>query len=122
MNKSSTQNITDLDSYDSLILPITIENIVENTVEDIGDSIFFQCPHCNGSIEVEKTQLNCCIFRHGIYKKNGCPIPPHASKEECDSLVKQDLIYGCAGPYKLVKSIKDSSNYSLITVIICDYI
>ena len=35
-----------------------------------GDFYFFQCPNCNGDIIVEKNELNCKIFRHGIYKKN----------------------------------------------------
>ena len=28
------------------------------------------CPHCNISIIVLKTELNCCIFRCGIYKNS----------------------------------------------------
>ena len=32
---------------------------------------YFICPHheCGGMVEVPPNQLNCKIFRHGIYKK-----------------------------------------------------
>lgn len=36
---------------------------------DIGSSYIFMCPHCDGQIEVNKKNINCSIFRHGVYKK-----------------------------------------------------
>ena len=36
------------------------------------------CPHCQEFIIIE--QLNCGIFRHGVLKKSGKQINPHASK------------------------------------------
>jgi len=54
------------------------------------------CPHCGIAIEIE--QINCAIFRCGIYKENGEQIPPHLPKEECDQI--KDKIWGCSNPFK----------------------
>ena len=62
----------------------------------------FVCPHCDGVVLVPKGQLNCKIFRHGVYKKNNKQIDPHLNKEECDRLFKEGLIYGCGKPFKLL--------------------
>ena len=68
------------------------------------------CPHCNGMVIIE--QLNCAIFRHGVFKASGKQIPPHASKEECDNWVKNNDIYGCGKPFKVEEG----------KAVICDYI
>ena len=52
-----------------------------------------RCPHCHNFIIIEK--LNCGIFRHAMYINNGKQIDPHSSKEICDKLIKEKLIYGC---------------------------
>ena len=73
-----------------------------------------QCPHCNDYLIIE--QINCAIFRHGVYKLNNQQINPHLSKNECDNLKQKDLIYGCGKPF-MVKNI--DNNW---IAIICDYI
>ena len=78
----------------------------------------FNCPHCDGLIEVCKDQTNCLIFRHGYLKENNTQINPHLCKEECDRLFNENLIYGCGKPFKLVRN---SSN-EIDKVEICDYI
>ena len=60
----------------------------------------FKCPHCHIDIEVLKNQINCKIFRCGIFKNSCKQIPPHTKKLECDRLVKENLIYGCGKPFK----------------------
>ena len=65
-------------------------------------SIIVQCPHCGDFISI--LELNCQIFRHAVFISNGEQINPHASKEECDSLIEQRLVYGCAKPFRLVKT------------------
>jgi hypothetical protein len=51
------------------------------------------------------------------------PIPPHASKEECDALVRDDLIFGCGRPLQIIeKDVGTDSPGSAYNVIICDYI
>jgi hypothetical protein len=77
-------------------------------------NIIVQCPHCNNYILIEK--LNCKIFRHGILKKNGIQINPHASKNVCDSYVNNNEIYGCGKPFLL---IEENNTY---IAKICDYI
>jgi hypothetical protein len=64
------------------------------------DSYYFNCPHCDLMIEVLKTQVNCTIFRCGKYKLNNEQLNPHAQKDLCDQLFKQDLIWGCGKPFK----------------------
>jgi hypothetical protein len=80
------------------------------------DYINIQCPHCELYIIIYKNEINCAIFRHGVLKKNGNQIGPHSSKKECENLVKDDLIYGCGKPFKIIKTEKDYK------VEICDYI
>ena len=59
--------------------------------------ILIMCPHCSQLIEI--VELNCCIFRCGIYQHNGEQIPPHLPKIECDRLVENRSIYGCGKPF-----------------------
>lgn len=76
--------------------------------------IVIRCPHCDDFVEIES--LNCGIFRHGAYKNNGQQVPPHSSKELCDKIYKEELIYGCGKPFSV--SIQDKN----VNVSICDYI
>jgi hypothetical protein len=64
-------------------------------------NIVVQCPYCGDFIFID--QLNCQIFRHGVFISNGEQINPHASKEVCDSFIQRKLIHGCSKPFKLVK-------------------
>ena len=73
-----------------------------------------QCPHCKRFIIVEK--INCAIFRHGYFKNNNNQIDPHASKELCDYYIRENLIYGCGKPFKLI------INNNKLESVICDYI
>lgn len=73
------------------------------------------CPYCKEYVIIE--QINCAIFRHGIYKQNFIQINPHLSKNECENLISNNLIYGCGKPFKI---IKNSENIWI--AIECDYI
>ena len=65
-----------------------------------NDNYSFDCPYCNVKIMVNKREINCTIFRCGIYKSNYLPINPHSSLEECTRLKESNLIYGCGQPFK----------------------
>ena len=69
------------------------------------------CPYSDCNITIEIIEVNCAIFRCGIYK-NGQQICPHLPKEQCEQLKKDNKIWGCGRPFKLVN--KD--------LIICEYI
>jgi DNA-directed RNA polymerase subunit RPC12/RpoP len=69
------------------------------------------CPHCGQYIQI--LQLNCRIFRCGVYKKNGKQIDPHLNENSCKELKKNNLIYGCGKPFKI---LEDN------TAIVCEYI
>lgn len=73
----------------------------------------FICPHCHGCIVVHHAELNCRIFRHGVYRDSHQPIPPHTSKEECDRLLTQNLIVGCGKPFRVTDTLE---------AVVCDYI
>jgi len=51
---------------------------------------------------IEKKDINCAIFRHAVYRATMQPIPPHSSQEECERLVAEDAVYGCAKPFRTV--------------------
>lgn len=72
------------------------------------------CPHCNCQVIIE--EVNCKIFRHGVYKANGEQMPPHTSKEECDKAVIDNRIYGCGKPFR-IEYIDEKW-----VAILCDYI
>lgn len=78
--------------------------------------IIVKCPHCNEYIEISEKEINCSIFRHGIYKHNMKQIDPHSKKELCDMFFNKKIIYGCGKPFKLI--LKDG----IYNCIICDYI
>lgn len=85
-------------------------------MEDLANFYHLICPHCDGSIIVHHNELNCRIFRHGVFIDSMQPINPHASKEECDQLVASNRIKGCGKPFRVEG---DGEN---ITVVVCDYI
>jgi hypothetical protein len=67
------------------------------------------CPHCNGEIII--TELNCGIFRHCLFKDTGKQLNPHSSKEICDLVIKENLVYGCAKPFKINNGIIEKCDY-----------
>ncbi len=73
------------------------------------------CPNCDSYLCI--TELNCCIFRCGIYKKTNEQIDPNLSEEKCNILIKNDLIYGCGKPFQII--VQDDENWIVQK---CDYI
>ena len=73
------------------------------------------CPHCHEPALIQI--INCAIFRHGIRKFDGRQMDPHAPKDVCDRLVKDNAIYGCGKPFQIEV---DSSNN--LVAVVCDYI
>lgn len=65
----------------------------------MDNNLIIQCPHCNEYIIIE--QINCAIFRHGVYKDNLQQINPHMTKLQCEELLLNNLIFGCGKPFKL---------------------
>ena len=94
--------------------------------------LIIECPHCQQSIEV--VELNCRIFRCGIYKRNFGQIDPHMPKIFCEELVANNAIYGCGKPFKIEvaqhhneNSHNDTNDKTTMVdlsfnVVICDYI
>ncbi len=78
--------------------------------------IIIKCPHCKDDVFIYLKELNCQIFRHGVYKNNYEQINPHLEKKMCDYLLENSLIYGCSKPFKIVNQ---NNNFSAE---ICDYI
>jgi len=76
--------------------------------------IIISCPYCNVNIFIYINEINCHIFRCGIIKETGLQIQPHETKEVCDKLYQNNLIYGCGKPFKLHQQTKEPEQ--------CDYI
>ena len=68
------------------------------------NELIINCPHCDQLIII--LELNCRIFRCGIYKKNFEQINPHLNKIICDELAANNLIYGCGKPFKIDENNK----------------
>ena len=83
----------------------------------VNEFLQVECPHCFQVIIIMKNEINCAIFRHGVFKKNGLQMPPHLEKKFCDELFQKGLIYGCGKPFQLVKNEKNE-----IVPVICGYI
>lgn len=62
--------------------------------------IYRPCPHCCLMIEV--LQVNCNVFRCGVYKDSLLQINPHTPEETCKQLVRENKIYGCGKPFQLL--------------------
>lgn len=93
------------------------EKTVRKYVTKIDNVFIFECPHCDGTIEVEESAVACRIFRHASFKQPNNPqIPPHTPKEECDKLLAQNLVNGCTKPFLF--HFAEPQNY----VEPCDYI
>lgn len=79
--------------------------------------LLFECPHCDEIVMVNESELNCRIFRHGVFKSNFQQIPPHEAKIFCDKYVIEGLVYGCAKPFRIITN--QNNEYQIE---ICDYI
>lgn len=77
-------------------------------------NIFVICPHCECMIEI--LQINCGIFRHGVFKNSLQQINPHTPEITCKLYYDNGLIYGCGKPFRIVNN---NGNYEAH---ICDYI
>jgi len=60
--------------------------------------MIIKCPNCDIPLFIESIQ--CGIFRCGVFRLTGEPIPPHAPQTECEYYVNSNLIYGCGSPFQ----------------------
>lgn len=72
--------------------------------DDSNNTLYFlvACPHCLATIQIYQHEVNCKIFRHGVYKATMQNMNPHASKQECDFLFMNGLIHGCGKPFQIL--------------------
>jgi hypothetical protein len=77
----------------------------------IDNFYIFLCPHCSGTIQVAKTDINCKIFRHAVYKNSLTPVPPHSTKQQCDEFKQSGEIYGCCMPFTFDGKIAKKCGY-----------
>jgi hypothetical protein len=68
--------------------------------KEMKEEPILTCPQCKDYMIIRK--INCGIFRHGVLKKNGKQINPHANKELCDYYVRENKIYGCGRPFRII--------------------
>jgi thioester reductase-like protein len=51
---------------------------------------------------VKVSELNCTIFRCGIYVADGKQISQHMTRDAAMALVKSGLVIGCGNQYQIV--------------------
>lgn len=78
----------------------------EVRLNELDNAFVFECPWCDQQVQVLVSDIACCIFRHAVFKENFQQVGPHTGKEECDRLVAEDLVIGCAKPFKLFVGTK----------------
>jgi hypothetical protein len=76
--------------------------------------IYIECPNCGDMVEI--IQINCGIFRHGVFKNNQQQINPHSPESFCKKMFDDGQIYGCGKPFKL-----EQINGEYVAIV-CDYI
>ena len=69
------------------------------------------CPHCNCTVQIEPSKIACRIFRHGVFKKNGMAVPPHAKQKDCEQLIRKQKIYGCGKPFTFNGEFVEACEY-----------
>ncbi len=87
---------------------------------DTDENIFLTCPHCGDLFITTEKTIACAIYRHAAYRENMIQINPHETKEECDRLFTNNLVFGCAKPFKVIK--KENNGSTEYEAIACDYI
>jgi hypothetical protein len=80
----------------------------------IKDMFIVTCPHCQEFVQI--AQVNCAVFRHGVYKDTFEQVSPHLSLNHCTELRSTGRVYGCCKPFKVV--LKDGT----YEAVVCDYI
>jgi hypothetical protein len=93
----------------------------KNKVHIENDLLVFLCPHCEMTVEVKKSEMNCRVFRHGYHtspdkKQLLSQVNPHASKEECEKILAEGNVVGCCRPFQITG---DDAN---MRVEVCEYI
>ena len=73
------------------------------------DLFLVTCPNCGGQVLID--EVNCRIFRHGVWKSTGQQMDPHASKLICEDAHLRGLILGCGQPFKIVKNVAIACEY-----------
>ena len=81
-----------------------------------SEYLAFPCPNCQELTIVYKIDINCGIFRHGVYRGSYYNINPHLSKKICEYLTRNELVYGCSKPFQI---LGEPGNYKVNK---CDYI
>lgn len=64
-----------------------------------NDIYTFACPHCELLVQVQRNEINCRIFRHGVFISNQIPIPPHATQAQCHAFAVSPDVVGCCRPF-----------------------
>lgn len=79
--------------------PLLLQNMAAHAA--LLADIEGECPHCGGHFVVSPGEVGCGVFRHAVLKATGAPVPPHAGREQCEQLVREDAVHGCAAPFRL---------------------
>jgi len=95
------------------------DNDVENeSIPGADVEYCLMCPHCMAAMFILKSEINCNVFRHGVYKDTMNQIDPHTPKNICDKLSADNAIFGCGKPFTVLYN----TTVGAWRAEICDYI
>ena len=83
-------------------------------------TIIANCPHCFEEVLIYSHEINCGIFRHGVFKDNMQQIDPHLPEAYCQRLIDDNKIIGCGKPFMIEKTFSDDKIIYYLKI--CDYI
>ena len=99
-----------------------LNSFIQYCIMSDNDYIYLECPHCNQMMGLVRQEINCAIYRHGVYKDTGEQMDPHEKQERCEYLAKNKLIYGCGKPFQLFENKNPTTGYIEYYIEKCDYI
>lgn len=77
--------------------------------DEESEMYMFECPQCMMLFTIKRVDLACHIGRHGT-TLDGVPINPHASWDECMSMLDSGSMLGCGCPLRFV-SVDSKNKY-----------
>lgn len=87
----------------------------------LPDFLYIQCPQCKDYVQIERSQINCGIFRHAVYNETGQIVNPHMSEVECAILKADGKAYGCCKPFQIIVKYSDTFD-PIYCISKCDYV
>lgn len=82
-----------------------IQNVDGGATFSLSKVTFYCCPwpDCPMEFMIADSEIHCGIFRCGVMRGSGDQIAVHATKEQCQRMLAEEMVYGCARPFTITK-------------------